>query len=246
LIEVDYEPLPAMVSDRRRVAPGAPLVWDDCPDNICFVHLEGDKAKDRLSFAAAAHVCAPFRHQSRHRGDQWSRAAASATTTAPTAATHLLHAAAGPPVFAPDSLTCAEGAGGRVRVVAGDIGRQLGMKSAVYNEVALVLLAAKNHRPSREMGQHTIRAFPAMPRPDNVTDAELALAADGTFLGLRVKTIAGVGAYLQVGAGSGRQSRLARRRLPHAGDPMPTSPPSSATPIRSGPTAATAVPRRLS
>jgi aerobic carbon-monoxide dehydrogenase large subunit len=30
-IEVDYEPLPAMVSTAGAVEPGAPLVWDDCP-----------------------------------------------------------------------------------------------------------------------------------------------------------------------------------------------------------------------
>src|SRR5258706_12067604 len=35
---------------------------------------------------------------------------------------------------------------------------------------------------------------------DNVTDAELALDADGIFLALRVKTIANVGAYLQTAA----------------------------------------------
>jgi carbon-monoxide dehydrogenase large subunit len=42
LIEVDYEPLAAMVSTAGALAHGAPLVWDDCPDNICFVHLAGD------------------------------------------------------------------------------------------------------------------------------------------------------------------------------------------------------------
>ena len=52
LIEVDYEPLPAVVSTAEARAPGAPLVWDDCPDNICFVHLEGDKAATDAAFAA--------------------------------------------------------------------------------------------------------------------------------------------------------------------------------------------------
>src|SRR6266567_7789627 len=44
LIEVDYEPLPAIVATADAVAPGAPLVFDDCPNNICFVALFGDKA----------------------------------------------------------------------------------------------------------------------------------------------------------------------------------------------------------
>src|SRR4249920_209845 len=37
LIEVDYEPLPAVVSTADASKPGAPLVWDGCKDNICFV-----------------------------------------------------------------------------------------------------------------------------------------------------------------------------------------------------------------
>src|SRR5579872_4783311 len=41
LIEVDYEPLPSVVSTEAALEPGAPLVWDGCPDNVNFVHLEG-------------------------------------------------------------------------------------------------------------------------------------------------------------------------------------------------------------
>src|SRR5262249_28207544 len=41
LIEVDYEPLPSVVASEAALAPGAPLVWDDCRDNICFVHEVG-------------------------------------------------------------------------------------------------------------------------------------------------------------------------------------------------------------
>src|SRR6267154_34094 len=44
LIEIDYEPLPAVVSTADAASAGAPLVYDDCKDNICFVHIDGDKA----------------------------------------------------------------------------------------------------------------------------------------------------------------------------------------------------------
>ena len=56
LIEVDYEPLPSVTSTADAAAPGAPRVWDDCPDNICFVHLAGDKAAADAAFARADHV----------------------------------------------------------------------------------------------------------------------------------------------------------------------------------------------
>ena len=56
LIDVEYEPLPAVLSGLEAIAPGAPAVWDENPDNICYVHLEGDKAETDAAFARAAHV----------------------------------------------------------------------------------------------------------------------------------------------------------------------------------------------
>ena len=56
LIEVDYEPLPALVSTADAPKPGAPRVWDDCDDNICFVQIHGDKAATEAAFARADHV----------------------------------------------------------------------------------------------------------------------------------------------------------------------------------------------
>src|SRR5205823_10354234 len=44
LIAVDYEPLPAIIATADAIADGAPRVHDDCPNNICFVQLDGDKA----------------------------------------------------------------------------------------------------------------------------------------------------------------------------------------------------------
>ena len=56
LIEVDYEPLPAVTSIAEAVKPGAPRVYDECADNISFVELLGDKAATDAAFARAAHV----------------------------------------------------------------------------------------------------------------------------------------------------------------------------------------------
>ena len=56
LIAVEYEPMPAIVSTAAAMEPGAPRVWDDCPDNISFVYLEGDKASADAAFDRAAHI----------------------------------------------------------------------------------------------------------------------------------------------------------------------------------------------
>ncbi len=88
----------------------------------------------------------------------------------------------------------------RIRVVAGDIGGSFGMKSAVYNEVALVLLAAKvTGRPVKWISTRSEAFLGDAQARDNVTTAELALDRNGIFLGLRVKTIVNLGAYLQTG-----------------------------------------------
>ncbi len=56
LIEVDYEVLPSITSTEVASAAGAPLVWEDCTDNICFVQLDGDKAATDAAFARAHRV----------------------------------------------------------------------------------------------------------------------------------------------------------------------------------------------
>jgi len=56
LIEVEYEELPAIVATADAVKKDAPLVWEDCPDNICFVQIDGDKAATDAAFVRAAHV----------------------------------------------------------------------------------------------------------------------------------------------------------------------------------------------
>ena len=85
-------------------------------------------------------------------------------------------------------------------MVAGDIGGSFGMKSAVYNEVALVLLASKHvGRPVKWMSTRSESFLCDAQARDNVTEAELALDKNGNFLALRVHTIASIGAYLQTG-----------------------------------------------
>jgi carbon-monoxide dehydrogenase large subunit len=201
LIEVDYEPLPAVVSTADAAAPGAPRVWDDCPDNVCFVHRDGDPAATDAAFAGAAHVVRGHFVVNRvtavtmePRGSIGDYNAADGRYTIYTT---LQRAHPFRAELAHNVLKVPES---RVRVVAPDIGGSFGMKSAVYNEVALVLLASKTlHRPVKWVSTRSEAFLSDAQARDNVTDAELALAADGTFLGLRVKSHIAVGAYLQTG-----------------------------------------------
>ncbi len=204
LIEVDYEPLPAVIDTIESIAPDAPLVHDDCANNICFVQLDGDKAATDAAFARAAHVVK-------------QRFVINRVTTAsmePRGSVGVYHPAEGRyeiyttlqrthPFREELSKNVLRVPENKIRVISGDIGGSFGMKSAVYNEVALVLLAAKvTGRPVKWISTRSEAFLGDAQARDNVTDAELALDQDGNFLAARVKTVANVGAYLQVGGQS--------------------------------------------
>jgi carbon-monoxide dehydrogenase large subunit len=203
LIEVDYEALPAVTATADAAAPGAPLVWDDCARNICFTHKAGDKAAADAAIASAPHVVSQRFVISRvtaatmePRGciGQYDRAADHYTAYTTLQRAHSFRAQLA------RTLRVTEN---RLRVVAGDIGGSFGMKSAVYNEVALTLLGSKlTGRPVKWISTRSDAFLSDAQGRDNVSEAELALDRDGKFLGLRVKTTAAVGAYFQTGAES--------------------------------------------
>jgi aerobic carbon-monoxide dehydrogenase large subunit len=201
LIEVDYEALPAVTSTADAIASGVPRVWDDCPDNICFVHLAGDKAAADAAFARADHVV-------RHR---LIVNRVTAVTMEPRGcigdydATSDHYTLYGQPqgvhTFRSDLATqVLKVPESKVRVIAGDVGGSFGMKSAIFNEAPLTLLASKlMGRPVKWQSTRSEAFLSDAEARDNVTEAELALDKDGIFIGMRVKTIANMGAHLQNG-----------------------------------------------
>ena len=86
----------------------------------------------------------------------------------------------------------------KVRVICIDVGGSFGMKTPVFNEAPLTMFASKlTGRPVKWMSTRTEAFLSDAQARDNVTEAELALDKDGTFLAMRVKTVAAIGAYLQ-------------------------------------------------
>ncbi|HUK59189.1 MAG TPA: molybdopterin cofactor-binding domain-containing protein, partial [Stellaceae bacterium] len=55
-VKVDYRVLPAAVTVDNAAKPGAPLVYDNVPGNICYDWAIGDNAAADAAFAKAAHV----------------------------------------------------------------------------------------------------------------------------------------------------------------------------------------------
>lgn len=209
LVDVEYEPLPAVTELVEVAKAGAPLVWDDCKDNICFVHLEGDKAKTDAALAAAPIIVSKrFKISRVMAATMETRAAIGSYDFAAdryTIHTTLQRALNYREELA-ETLNVPES---KVRVVAGDIGGSFGMKSGIFNEPGLVLMASKAlHRPVKWVSTRSESFVSDAHARDNVTDAELALDKSGKFLGLRVRTLYQCGAYTQPGTDTGAYSNI--------------------------------------
>src|SRR5262244_3357000 len=195
-LDIEYEPLPAVTSTADAV--GGPAVWDECPDNISNVHEVGDRAATDAAFVAAAqtvrrrYVISRVHAQymeTRGALGAWDPGEQRYTLYADVQYPHRVRTA-----LATNILKVPEH---QIRVIAGDVGGGFGTKGWQYPEHRLVLWAARKiGRPVRWACERR-EAIPADEHArDNVSEAELALDADGRFLALRVKTLANVGAYV--------------------------------------------------
>ena len=201
LIEVDYEPLPAVVSAVAAIADGAPLVYDDCPNNICFVHIGGNEQATNDAFAKATHVV-------RHRFVLNRVTAAtmeprgSIADYDPMAERYTVYSTMQRPhVFRTSLSRVLQVPENAIRVVGGDIGGSFGMKTPVYSEVALVCLASRLlGRPVKWISTRSESFLSDAQGRDVDSLAELALDDDGNFLGLRVRNTVALGAYSQAGS----------------------------------------------
>ena len=196
LVEVDYEPLKSVTSTADAVG-GAP-VWDECPDNISNVYEAGNRAAADAAIAGAARVVKRryvitrvHAQYMEPRGAMgvWDHREERYVLYADVQYPHRVRTA-----LATNILKVPEH---QIRVIAGDVGGGFGTKGWQYPEHRLVLWAARKiGRPVRWTCERR-EAIPADEHArDNVTEAELALDASGKFVGLRVRTLANVGAYV--------------------------------------------------
>jgi carbon-monoxide dehydrogenase large subunit len=198
LISVDYNPLDAVVETAAALAPDAPRVWADRPDNLAYELLSGDREKTDAAFARAARVVELTLVNNRLVANYMEpRAAIGAfdpetgryTLTAGTQGGHSVRDIVAKDIMRIDPK--------RLRVVTPDVGGGFGTKSFVYGEYPLVLKAAEVlGRPVKWIQERSEHFQIDSHGRDNVTTAALALDADGRFIGLRIDLVAAMGAYL--------------------------------------------------
>ncbi|OGA10880.1 MAG: carbon monoxide dehydrogenase [Betaproteobacteria bacterium RIFCSPHIGHO2_12_FULL_69_13] len=198
LVQVDYEPLPAVVDASKARAKGAPQLHDNAPDNTCYVWALGDKAAVDGAFAKAAHVTrlelinnrlVPNAIEPRAANGSYSRAEDSYTLYVANQNPHVERL-----LMTAFVLGLPEH---KVRVVAGDVGGGFGSKIYLYAEDVVVTWASRQlGRPVKWTAERSESYVSDAHGRDHHTIAELALDKDGKFLAMRVQTTANMGAYL--------------------------------------------------
>jgi carbon-monoxide dehydrogenase large subunit len=197
LISVDYESLPSVTATAAAAADGAPAVWPEAPDNICFVFPLGDAAAVDAAFAKAAHVVALDYDISRITTNSMEPRSAIGLFDA-AAGRYTIYTASQTPHALRGNIARVLGVGpDRVRLVSPDVGGGFGLKASIFPEHLMVMWAAKRlGRPVRWICDRSEGFISDHHARDNVSHAELALDRDGKFLALRVRTVANLGAYL--------------------------------------------------
>ncbi|HUF28795.1 MAG TPA: molybdopterin cofactor-binding domain-containing protein [Gemmatimonadaceae bacterium] len=199
LVQVDYEVLPAVVATDEAIGSDV-RVHDLAPDNVAFEWSIGDAAATDAAFAGAHTVVRQRLINQRLIANAIEPRSALASYTPASEELTLYVTSQNPHVhrllMAAFVLGIPEH---KLRVIAPDVGGGFGSKVFVYPEECAVTFAARSlARPVKWTAERRESFVTDAHGRDHVTDAEMALDADGRILGLRVNTIANLGAYLSL------------------------------------------------
>ncbi|HEV3183942.1 MAG TPA: molybdopterin cofactor-binding domain-containing protein, partial [Xanthobacteraceae bacterium] len=194
-VAVTYEELPWVADATAAAAPGAPIVWDEAPDNVLVDTTFGDHAATERAFAAADHVVRMDAHVGRVTAVTLEPRSALAEYDAATDR-YTLYAGSGGAVRQKRELAAALGLTlAQLRVLSYDVGGNFGARNRPYVEFGLVLWAARKlGRPVKYTATRSEAFLTDYQGRDLVTSFELALRADGRFLALRASNVSNVGA----------------------------------------------------
>jgi aerobic carbon-monoxide dehydrogenase large subunit len=196
LIEVDYEPTPAVADPEKALAPGAPAVHPEWPDNIAFTfHQEGGEPDKAF---AQAEVVVKQRITSQRliptametRGVVAEYRAQQLTLWSSTQIPHLMRTLVAMMLGLPEHQT---------RVITPEVGGGFGSKLNVYAEEALMgFVAMRIGKPVKWIESRRENFLCTIQGRGHVDYYEIAARKDGSVLGLKLKLIQDLGAYHQL------------------------------------------------
>jgi carbon-monoxide dehydrogenase large subunit len=198
LVEVDYEPTQAVSDPEKAIAPGAPAVHPEWPDNVAFnYHQEGGEPEK--AFAEAEVVIKqritsqrllPTPMETRGVVADYHAAEKNLTLWSSTQIPHLLR------TLVAQMLGVAEN---RMRVITPEVGGGFGCKLNVYAEEALAcFVSMKIGKPVKWIESRRENFLATIHGRGHVDYYEIAAKKDGTVLGLKLKLIQDLGAHMQL------------------------------------------------
>lgn len=197
-IDVDYQPLEAVIDMAAAAEPDAPKVHDDTESNVCYVwpFTSGDVDN---AFDQAAHVVQrrfinqrliPMAIEPRSVVVEPQAASGELTLYSATQIPHILRLMLALTLGIPEQ---------KIRVVAPDVGGGFGSKLNVYaEEVALTAIAMRLGKPVKWTATRSEDIQATTHGRDQIQDIAIAADADGRIRGLKVKLLADMGAYQQL------------------------------------------------
>lgn len=200
LIEVEYEPLPAVVGARNAMAEGAPLVHDGIPNNVGYEWELGNKEEYERALNESDHVIElelinqrliATALEPRACVAQWNSFTEEMTVWTTSQNPNLTRV-----VMSAFTFKLPEH---KLRLISPDVGGGFGSKIPHYPEEILVPLAAmKVNRPVKWVSTRSEAAVSDTQGRDHVTKATIAFNNDGQITALGVETWADNGAYLSL------------------------------------------------
>jgi len=201
-VAVDYEALAAVSKPQDATKPGAPILCDAAPDNVSALARYGDAEAVDAVFAGAAHVISMSIENQRLIPAPMEPRATLAWYE-PDSGRITLRMSTQMPAGVRNSL-CDAVLGlprDKVRILASDVGGGFGAKTGIYPEDVVLAHAARVvGKPVKWTAERSEEFLASTHGRDIDTWAQMALNEEGRVLGLRVHTVANVGAYA-LGAG---------------------------------------------
>ncbi len=195
-IVVDYAPLPAVTGILASLDDDAPVVWDDLGHNLCVDDVKGDAAAVEAAFDAAAHTVRLEIVNNRVTGVPMEPRAAVGDYDAETGQLLLLAGGQGVNRFQRELSHVFKAPKSSIRVVSEDVGGGYGTRNHLYSEFTLVVWAARRlGLPVKWTATRSDCFLSDYSGRDLVTEAELALDAEGVFLAVRTINTGNLGSH---------------------------------------------------
>jgi carbon-monoxide dehydrogenase large subunit len=200
LIDVDYEPLPAVTDPEKGAANGAPQLHQEAPGNIAF-HWTVAGGDVDAAFKSADVVVRDRIVQQRLIPNAMEPRGAVAQFTPSTGELTLWNTTQNPHIVRFIMSLVTGVPEDRLRVVAPEVGGGFGSKiPQIQGDFITVLCSMKLGRPVKWIETRSENYQSTTHGRDHVQDVELAATKDGRLLGLRCTVWAGMGAYLSTAA----------------------------------------------